>query len=237
MKKWIRWQGLAAFVVVAGVLIALWLLFVDGIVKSVIEKTGMAIVGAEVDVKADVNLFPLGITLRELQVTNPQAPATNSLECARIAFSLDSLNLLRRKVIITEMAVEGMQFDTPRKRPGKVIKPTEKKRTEEKKASFFSLPVEIPDGKKILQSENLESLKLIEAARADLQKKRADWQQRLEEMPNRATLDAYRAKVEKIRQAPKDDVFDMAGQLGEVRALRRDLEQDIERVRKTRAAF
>jgi uncharacterized protein (TIGR03545 family) len=238
MIKWIRWQGLIGFVVVVGTLMALWLLFVDGIVKSLIEKTGMAIVGAEVNVKADVNLFPLGVMLEELQITNPEAPETNSFECSRIAFNLDTLNLLRSKVIINEMAVEGMRFDTKRKRPGRVSKKAEvEKRTGEEKKTLFALPVQIPDIKTILQNENLESVKLIETTKADLQKKKADWQQRIDQMPNKAKLDSYRARIATLKKLPKGDVLGMAGQLGEARAVRRDLEQDIERVKQTRTAF
>ncbi len=237
MMKWIRWQGVVAFVVVVGVFVGFWMLFVDAIVTGVIEKTGSAIVGAEVDVKADVKLFPLGITLKELQVTNPQAPETNSLECSRIAFNLDSLNLLRRKVIINEMAVEGMRFDTPRKRPGRVKKKEAEKKGMAEKPTLFTMATQTADAKTILKNENLESVKLIETTRDELQKKKSDWQQRVAELPNRAKLDGYKARIEKVKQLPKGDVFGMAGQLGEVRALKRDIEQDLERVEKTRTAF
>ncbi len=238
MMKWIRWQGLIAFVVVVGVVVAFWMLFIDSIVGSVIEKTGSSIVGAEVDVKADVKLFPLGITLSELQVTNPQAPETNSVECSRIAFNLDTLNLLRRKVIINDMAVEGMRFDTKRMHPGSV---TKKEKEEEKKTAekptLFSMATQTADVKTILKNESLESVKLIETTKDELQKKKADWQQRVAELPNRAKIDGYKTRIEKVKQLPKGDVFGMAGQLGEVRALKRDIEQDLERVKTTRAAF
>ena len=239
MIKWIRWQGLVAFFVVVAGLMAVWFLLVDGIVESVIEKMGMSIVGAQVDVKADVKLLPLGITLTNLQVTNPDAPETNSFECRRIAFNVDSLNLLRRKVIIDEMAVEGMRFDTKRKRPGAVSKKVkqEQKKAEEERGSLFGLPVQAPDIKTILKNENLESVKLIETAKGELEKKQADWQKRIDEMPNKAKLDAYRGRVDKIKQLPKGDVFGMAGSLADVRALRRDIEQDMQRVRGARNAF
>ena len=172
MKKWIRWQGLLAFIVITGALAIFWIFFFDGLVRRAIEKTGTLIVGAEVDVnKVDVALSPLGITLNGLQVTNPDAPATNSIECGRIAFTLDGLNLFRRKVIINEMAVESLRFDTPRKRPGTVrVKPPEEKRADDKK-TVFGMPLEKPDVKSILQKEQLESLQLIETSKADLQKK------------------------------------------------------------------
>jgi uncharacterized protein (TIGR03545 family) len=127
MKKWIRWPGLIGFTVVVAVVVVLWFLFMDSMVRRAIERSGTALVGAEVDLaRAHVTLVPLGITLSGLQVMDPAAPATNSLEIARIAFELDSLNLLRRKVIINEMGVEGVRFGTARKRPGTVVKPPEK---------------------------------------------------------------------------------------------------------------
>ena len=48
------------------------------------------------------------------QVTDLQDPSRNSIEIGRVAFSLNGLNLLRRKVIIQEMAADGMRFGTPR---------------------------------------------------------------------------------------------------------------------------
>ncbi len=234
MKNWIRWQGLLAFVVVVGAIIALWLLFVDGMVSRLIEKTGTAIVGAEVDVKAHVKLFPLGITLRDLEVTNPQAPDTNSLECGRIAFNLDTLNLFRRKVIINEMAMEGIRFDTKRKRPGTVRQKIEEKKTGGKSA--LALSMEKPDVKKILQTESLESVRLIESTQTDLKKKDTEWQKRIEELPNKAKIDAYRDRIDKIKKT-KQSVLGIAGQVGEVRNLKQDIEKDLERVKQAGTAF
>jgi uncharacterized protein (TIGR03545 family) len=237
MKKWVRWQGLIAFVVVTTSLAVLWLFFVDGFVRRMIEKVGTSLVGAEVDVnQANVKLIPLGITLNGLQVTNPQAPATNSLECTRIAFSLDSLNLLRRKVIVNEMAIEGVRFATPRKRPGAVPKPPEKAPAAESK-SPFSLSFSMPDVKKILQTEQLESPKLIESAKADLQREKEAWQKRMNVMPDKAVLAAYKSRIEKLRQSKQSGVMGVVGQLEEIRALTKDIEGDLSRVKQARAAF
>lgn len=236
MTRWIRWQGLVPFVVVAGLLAAFWLLIFDGLVKRAIEKTGTLIVGAEVDVRdVDVSLFPLAITLDGLQVTNPDDPATNSVECGTIAFSLDSLNLLRRKVIIDQMAVEDVRFDTPRKRPGFVRSRLEEKKGEEKK-SVFGLTLEKPDVKKILRNENLESVKLIETAKQEMRNKKSAWQQKMEEIPDKATIENYQDRIRKIRKMKKD-VTGLAKQLKEARALRRDIEQDLGKVKQVRAAF
>jgi uncharacterized protein (TIGR03545 family) len=236
MKAWIRWQGLIVFVVVVCSVVVLWLFFLDTLVKRMIEQAGTSLAGAEVDVAdVDVTLFPLGITLNGLQVTNPEKPALNSVESARIAVSLDGPNLLRRKVIVNEMAVEGVQFDTGRARPGRVPKPPEKAPRE--KSSSLSLSSSMPDAKKILETEQLDSPKLIEAAGADLAREQDQWQKRMNELPDRTAIDAYRARIQKIKQTRKSGIAGLAGELGEVRTLTGDLEQELERLKKIRSAF
>jgi uncharacterized protein (TIGR03545 family) len=237
MKKWIRWQGLIAFAVLTTVIAVLWVFFLDGFVKRMIEKVGTSLVGAEVDVNsADVKLFPLGITLRGLQVTDPEAPSTNSIECSRIAFSLDGLNLLRRKMIVNEMAVEGMRFATPRKRPG-TVKKREEKAAEPEKKSSFSLAFEMPDPKKILKSELLESPKLIESAKAEMQRMRDTWQKQPAGLPDQKKIDEYKARIEKLKKSSKSTVGDIVGQMGEVKALTTDIERDLKQVKQVRNDF
>ena len=119
MIKWLRWQGLVVFAVIAMLLSLFWFFAVDLLVKRSIEKTGTRIVGAKVEMaKADVHLIPLGITLKSLQVTNPDEPMSNAVEVGRIEFSLDSLNLFRHKVIIDTMAMKDVRFNTPQENLG-----------------------------------------------------------------------------------------------------------------------
>ncbi|MCX5819268.1 MAG: hypothetical protein NT047_05090 [Deltaproteobacteria bacterium] len=94
MKKWIRWQGIAAFVVVSALLAGVWGLVVDRVIKGIIEKAGTKAVGAKVELgAADLSLFPLGLTLNRLPVTDPDEPMTNAVEITRVAGSLDGLKL------------------------------------------------------------------------------------------------------------------------------------------------
>ena len=149
MTKWLRWHGLIAFGVVSISLFFFWFFLADLLVKRSIEKAGTRVVGAMVELaEADVHLFPLGITLKSLQVTNPDNPMSNAVEAGWIDFSLDSLNLLRRKIIIDTMAMEGVRFNTPRKTSGAVTLPgqgqetpadTESSKVCSTGSSFFSV--------------------------------------------------------------------------------------------------
>lgn len=90
MKKWIRWKGIGAFLIVIIIFAGLWLLLIDGIVKRTIEKMGTTAVGARVELAgADVSLFPPGLELIRLQITNPDQSMKNAIEVARINLFFD----------------------------------------------------------------------------------------------------------------------------------------------------
>ncbi len=119
MVKWIRWWRLGALVVVAAILGCVWIFFIDGWVKRLIEEAGTEAVGAKVELEAaDLSLFPAGLTLARLQVTDPKKPMTNAIEIAHVTMGFDGLNLLRRKVIIEEMVLERVRVGTPRAKSG-----------------------------------------------------------------------------------------------------------------------
>ena len=151
MGKWIRWWGLGAFVVVAAILGCVWIFFIDGWVKNLIEDAGTNALGAKVELDAaDLTLFPAGLTLTRIQVTDPKQPMINAVEMATVSMGLDGLNLLRRKIIVEEMTLEGVRLGTPRITSG-AIKDVP---AEEEESEMFSInlpSLEIPDVKNILE--------------------------------------------------------------------------------------
>ncbi len=168
--KWIRWWGLRAFVVMAGLISAFWFVFVDAFLKWGIERSATALVGAKVELKeADLTLFPLGLTLTGLQVTNSEEPMRNAVEAARAAMLIDGVNMLRRKIIVEEMSVEGIRLNTPRKYSGAVSKRAARGEEEKRLTERFRFPAfEVPDVKEVLAREDLRSIRLIEETKAGL---------------------------------------------------------------------
>lgn len=234
MTKWIRWWGLIVFIGVTAAFLALFFMFVDGFVKRAIEKTGTALMGAKVELdKADLSFFPLGLRLSRLQVTDPDEPMTNAVEVSQIAFSMDTLNLLRHKVIIEEMAVDKVQFKTPRKSSGTLPHPPEETVGSSKKSLVEKLPLpslEVPDVREILSKEELKSLKLIQSLRDEIQTEREKWQRQLDELPNKAKLEEYRSRIQKLKSAKKGGLEGILGGATDLIALRQDLKRELERI-------
>ncbi len=239
MMQWIRWQGLLAFLLVVGVLAGIWFLVIDGVIERAIEQTGTKLVGARVDLEAaDLSLFPLGLTLTGLHVTNPDSPMTNAVQAERISFLVDPGPLLRRKVIIENMAVEGVQFNRPRATSGAVKTKEAGPGTDEATAPalpFTLPPVSVPSVQEILQKEELQSLKRIEALRQEIQTEQETWEKRLADLPNQAKLTEYKARVEKLKSAGQGGLGGILGGANEVVAIQKDVQADLQQIQTAKA--
>jgi uncharacterized protein (TIGR03545 family) len=232
--KWIRWQGLVAFVVLTGLLSILWWLLLDRFVKHTVERAGTAIIGAKVELDAaDVTLLPLGVTLSRLQVANPDNPMTNAVEIARITGTVDPLNLFRRKIIMEEMAVEGVRLNTPRQTSGSVVDQALKNEEINKPGDGFTLPaLELRDPKMIVEQElaGLKAVKLLERLQADLEIDKTKWKQRIAGLPDKGKFDEYKKRIDSLTSAGKRGFGGMLGGLEEVGKIQAEARRDVERL-------
>lgn len=241
MTKVIRWKGLIAFTGIMIVVFVFWFLLVDFFIERTIEKAGTLIVGAEVDLdKADLTINPLGLTLHRLQVTNPDSPMTNVVEIKRIAFSVDGANLLLRKVIIQEMALEGLQLGTQRTYPGSVRRKAQKSTSapRETAGKWFRLPVDkLPDIQEILRKEDLQSLKQIQTLRNDIDTAKESWQIRLGELPDEKTFKRYKERIEDIKKKKHKDLAAGMEMAGKIAKIQEELSGDLKRIETAQHEF
>ena len=230
------WTILALFGVVLLIVMGVWFFVVDIVIEAAIEKTGTDIIEARVDLEsADLSIFPLGLSLSGLQVTNPDAPMTNAVQVDRIALSVEGDKLLRRKVIVKEMIVDGIRLNTPRKSSGAISERSALKSPAKEK---FSLPsLEVPNVTEILKKENLRSLALAESLKADFQAKKEQWKQRLAELPDKTKLEAYRKRVDNLKSATKGGLEGLLGGVSEVVTLQKDIRADLDRIKTAKTAL
>ncbi len=236
MKKWIRWPGFGLFAVLVLLLSAFSLLFIDGFMERMLESQGSRLVGARVDLdKADLSFMPLGLTLFRLQVTNPDEPMRNGVEIDRLAMGIDSLHLLERKVIIDEMAVQGVRFDTPRQKSGAL---TQKGRPEKhgKEGTGFKMPqLQVADVKDVLSRETLETLELARNFEEQLARDQAQWQQRLADLPDQQKLTSYQARLQKVKSS--SGLAGLVTGATELEAVRKEVKADLDQLKKAQNDF
>jgi uncharacterized protein (TIGR03545 family) len=242
MTKWLRWHGLIAFGFVSICLLLFWFLLADWLVKRAIEKSGTRAVGARVELAdADIHLFPLGITLKTLQVTNPDNPMSNGVEAGWIDFSLDSLELLKRKIIIDTMIMKGVRFNTPRKTSGAV---SPQLRGEEPPADAdrtgFAMPglpsFQLPDIQEILAREKLESLDRIKQLQGEIETAKTDWEKRLAEAPDQKTFEQYQKRAKKLQKGSKG-ISGVLTTAKDLKKLQKDVSKDLNQLKDIQKDF
>ena len=244
MNKWFGLKGLAvlAGVIVLVVIIALFV--IDGIIEKQVEKYGTRAVGARVDLaKADLAFFPPGITLTGLEVTNPDSPMTNAVEIATINFALDVMPLLEKKVIIDDMTLARVQFNTQRKTSGAVpgLTPTAKDRAQEREDSGcgdIGLPVlALADVGSILRGEKLDSLDAVKALKADIEAEKSRWQKKLAALPDEKKLEAYKARIEKLTSGGSGQLGGFLSAAGDIQNIQKEIQQDLDALKNAQSSL
>lgn len=215
----------AAFAAVVVLAALVWFIAVDLVIERAVERKGTETVGALVEVEsADLALFPMGLTLTGVQVTNPNRPMTNAIEAKSISFTLDGRMLLSSKVHIDDMLVEGVRLGTPRRTSGAVAGARPAVPVPEPPAGGFSLPAfTMPDPAKILASEELATAGEIKALSSDIKSSRLRWDTRVEGLLDRAKIDGFRKRAEAIKAAGGSGPMGMISVAGEAAALQKDI--------------
>lgn len=232
MKKWIRWKGLIGFVIAVLVLVLFFVVFIDLIIKSGIEAAGTRVVGAKVELdNAEFRFSPLGLRLDRLQVTNPVEPMQNILDIKQIRFNMDGLNLLRRKVLINEMQVDGVRLNTARSTSGAVkrrSKPKPKQDAAADKDNGFKLPdIAIPDVDKILAREELKTPEQASQLKSDVKTSQQNWDKIKDKLPGEKQADAYKERIERLKQTDTRDIGQITEAIKELKTVKEDISADL----------
>ncbi len=233
MSKRSAGRGLAYGVGFVVIIIVVGILLIDPIVKWQIETRGTQAVGARVDIaQADVSFFPLGLTLTDVQVTNPDHPMTNALQVDRVNAALDAGPLFKRKIIIDEMAMERVRFNTPRSVsgaiPGRAPDQIPDAGQSGRDCRELQLPTfSVPDVATILETAQLASLSRAEAIQSQIDQQQAAWNNKLESLPGPETFEGYRQRIDKLTSGNKSSLAGLLSAPAEIQALQKDLQRDL----------
>jgi uncharacterized protein (TIGR03545 family) len=164
MKQWIRWSGLAAFIVISLIVAALFLFVAGPLIEKGIETFGSDAADAKVEVDSvSLSLNPLGFVIHGLTVADSRKPMSNVLQLDTATAELELAPLFLGKAIIRDLAVDNLQFNTARTTSGALEKKaaqeeTVAEQTAEKENNNSVLKnVELPSADDILARESLRT--------------------------------------------------------------------------------
>ena len=197
MMNWIRSWGIALF----AVLTLIWVLSIDWLVKSAIIAYGTELNGAQVELEsAELSLWPAGLELINLQVTDAYNPMFNRFEAGSISATLDSALLLRRQLIVEQLDIIGVRMNSPRIRSG-ATKDTPIVTNTGFDFGDLIPDVSLPDMSLLLadaqQQVNAE-IAGIEQEIVDIEQR---WRNNIEQLPSKDKLAEYRVRWDKMSNA------------------------------------
>ena len=244
MKRFIRWPGLAAFVGIVAVCALIWYLAVDAVIHYTVEKTGTKAVGAKVELaSADFSLFPLGLELTGLQVTNPKKPMRNAMVAKNIEMRFDTGYLLKGRKVVEHLSATGIAFDRERRSSGalpgrkapdeKAVPVKEKAASQLKKLAAFSTQ----NAREMIKNEKLQTIEEARSLKQDTESARTRFQERMEKLPDEETFKDYEKRLEELRSSGSGGVLGAIGKVDKAKKLRDAIRSDLVALREARADF
>ena len=130
--KIIRWSFLLTTIIIIALIAIFNILFFDKILKKIIISTGQVAVGAKVEIDYLKTSFKnCSITINGFRAADKNNYFKNLVDIEKARFDVRFAPLLRKKVVIDEMSIDGLRWQTDRKTSGEL--PKKKKSNKESK--------------------------------------------------------------------------------------------------------
>jgi uncharacterized protein (TIGR03545 family) len=122
--KLFRWRAVGPLLLFLVLLVVLWILFADRIVRRETEANLSAILGTQVDIGSlRIREADAAVDMGGLAIAHPGDPNRNLLEAGSITLDLDPLPLAEKKIIVEEVKLSGLRFFTSRATPARPADP------------------------------------------------------------------------------------------------------------------
>ncbi|MFD2168006.1 TIGR03545 family protein [Thalassotalea euphylliae] len=229
MSKFLRWQGLIAFIAILSLLFGLVMLFAGPLAKTAIERFGRDYTGAEVNVdRVDVHLAPFGVEIWGLQATDPKSPKNNMVAFQHADASVELWPFLFGKTIIDNVEVKGLAFNTLRKSEGSVFRlpDSDDAETANKTPWQDEVQAALPDPEELLAQSNLKTVKRAQALEATYRQEKDIVERTKAKLPTKETLKEYEARVKALTKVKVKSLADLEKVKADFDKLKADFKQE-----------
>ena len=204
------------------VLILIYALFANTIIKAVLESKLGESYGAEVDIaEFDHSLFPTSVSLKGIALTNPNKPTHNQVVVGEANADVALMPLLSNQVIVNNLDLLEVKFDQKRSEPGEVY------RIPQRSLSFDEIKTQaeeaVPSVDELLERNPLKTTAAIAQAKEAYTLYSDDLEQEYKNLPDKARIDYYRSQIEQLKATD----FSNPQELVEAKATLDKLKQEI----------
>jgi uncharacterized protein (TIGR03545 family) len=250
----VRIEAVLPAVVLTALVAVYFSFFFDGHLRRALEYAGTQINGAEVDIgHLRTSLLHASLEIGGVQITDKNKPERNILEIGEIRFKMLWDALLRAKVVVDEASILDIKALTPRRRPGHVVPPsppsvgptalekaqqqvldqTQKQYSQNFLGDLASVlnGTDYKDQLKNLQGQ-LKADARIKELEKDLDVKKAEWEQRIKQLPQAEEFKQYQARIKALKFDFKKPA-EFAHSVQEADKIRREIDQKVKLVDET----
>ncbi|AEP31010.1 TIGR03545 family protein [Brumicola nitratireducens] len=205
------------------VVVILYLLFANTLFKSLAQNALGDASGAEVNLESvDHSFFPFGLTLSRLQATDNVNPIRNKVEIALLKADVDFMPLLNKKLIVNELIVQDVEFDTKRANAGAVyVQP-------DAQASNFAFPTlaDLPSVDEVLAKSPLKTTAAIVEAQKVVEEYKQPIQDKYAALPSKDKLSAYKDRIEALKETDYKNPVELAAAKKEFDEIKEAIKKD-----------
>ena len=205
------------------VVVILYFLFANSLLKTLAANALGDASGAEVNIDSvEHSIFPFSLTLTRLQATDNANPIRNRLEVAKVKADVDFMPLLNKKLIVKELIVQNVEFDTQRQSAGAVyVQP-------DSQASSFAFPTlaDLPSVDQILEKSPLKTAAAVAEAQKVVQQYQQPLQDKYAALPSKDKLTAYKERLKALQKIDYKNPVKLAAAKKEFDDIKQAITQD-----------
>lgn len=205
------------------VVVTLYLLFANTVFKSLAQNALGDASGAEVNIQSvDHSFFPFGLTLSRLQATDNVNPKRNKVEIAMLKADVDFMPLLNKKLIVNELIVQDVEFDTKRANAGAVyVQP-------DAQASNFAFPTlaDLPSVDEVLAKSPLKTTAAVMEAQKVAEQYKQPIQDKYTTLPSKDKLSIYKQRLEALKETDYKNPVKLAAAKKEFDEIKEAIKKD-----------
>jgi len=231
MSRFIRWQGIASFMVIVALIITFVYLFADALVKKGIEKSGEVYLGAEVNVtNVEIKYAPLTLNIEGFQATDPKKPTHNLVSFSQASAGVDIWQYLFGKLHISELNIVGLRIDQPRQSSGEVFFIADEVAENDKAGAIDSvlsdLDMSLPTVDDLLNNSDLLTVKQGKALEQSYQTEMEKLKGLNKTLPNKDSLANYKEQVTALSKTKIKSLADLEKLNKDFKALKKQFQTD-----------
>ncbi|GBL05123.1 TIGR03545 family protein [Glaciecola sp. KUL10] len=183
-----------------GLLLVTYLFFANMILKNMAENALSDANGAEVNIAAlSHSLFPFGLELEGVEVTDSSTPTRNKIYIASAIADVSLSALMQSKLHIEELVIDELSFGTPRQYAGFVLTQTP--------SQGFKFPTvqDLPSVDEVLENTPLKTTQAIVQAQGVYDKYEAPLKKQAAALPSKEQIEAYKIQMQSLRETDYKD--------------------------------